>query len=178
MTELRWTPDQECRLVGAVRHVAVHAVLHHRRVFPEEWTPLLSVAADAGLARRCREVEAIAVGAVGIVAVAADQLAVPQRVGGELQRIGRHIAVASRAGPVLFRRVAHRVDGVVDAVAVGAGEIGLFMGTAGPAGAAVVGMALQTESILQIRPGVRANAEVDDGLAFGAIGKKALVVFA
>src|SRR6516165_1920186 len=44
LTEL-WPPQGEQRFViGAVRRMAIHAVLAHRRMLPEERTPLILVA--------------------------------------------------------------------------------------------------------------------------------------
>ena len=63
-------------------------------------------------------------------------------------------------------------------MAVRAGEPGLFVGAAGPAGAFVAAVAFQAQAVLQGRFGIAATAEVEDRLAFHASRQELPAVFA
>ena len=72
--------------------------------------------------------------AVRVVTVTAGELVFAHGMGGEFEQVGTHVPVTTEAPLRLPGLGAYPVDPVVNSVTVGAGEIGLLMGAAGPSG--------------------------------------------
>src|SRR6266540_5100113 len=115
---------QHLVVVGAVRVMAIQAVLAHRGVLPEEGAALLGVAGQAELIGVLRLDHLGARPVVRVVAVRAVHPALAHRMVRSPHGLGPHLGVAGEAGVARARRLQLRHGGprLVDAVTIGAGE--------------------------------------------------------
>ena len=176
LTELRCPAHQQRRLVGAVRQVANAAILAGGRVFPKKGALLFRVASETGLVGRLLAQQAVA--AMGVVAIPADQLMFAQRMGGQFEQVGAHFPVTVEAAASLPGLGAYRINAIVNAVAIGARDITLLVGAAGPTGAPIVFVTSEAEVVLQVSRGVGLAPEIENGLPFRAFAQHALAVLA
>ena len=79
LTQVRTRPDEELVVVGPVRLMTVQAALAHRRVFPEERSPLFGVTGVADLVDGIGIQQRPGRRAVRVVAVDAGHFAFGQR---------------------------------------------------------------------------------------------------
>jgi len=147
-------------------------------MFPEERSPLVVVATRTGLASSWPHVEFLAVGSVWVVAVAADELAFLQGMGGELQGVRSHLAVAGGADPVLPGLRTYGIGLGVYPVTVCTGHVPLLVRAPGPTRALVVLVAGKTHAVLKVGQGVPHSTEVKDRIALDAIGQDLSAVLA
>src|SRR5262245_13326186 len=85
LAETRLRHFQQLLVRGAMRVVAIAAVLHDRWVLPQEWAAFLRVAGEAGLIHGCSNKELVVGGAMRIMAARALHLALTDRHVGEAQ---------------------------------------------------------------------------------------------
>ena len=102
LTELRPPQGEQRFVVGAVRRMAIHAVLAYRRMLPEEWTPLVLVAGVALIVDGVGADQFLGLGSVRIVADGALQLKraafVLKQVPRALERRFAYVCVTSKTG--------------------------------------------------------------------------------
>lgn len=178
LTKLRRPSDKQRRLVRAVRRVADHAVLRRWRVLPQERPPLLGVAGDAGFVDPIAPSQRFANTAVGIVAIATNELTVAHRMRRALESIRQHIAVAASANIGLLRRRPHGVRLGVDAMTVATGQIRFLVGATRPMHALIGFVAGKAQSVLEPRLGIAPRPEVQHRFATGFVAQHSATVFA
>ena len=143
LTQERRTRFQQWRDVGAVRCVAICAILGRRLVLPQERTAFLCMAGIAGLGHRRLLEHLGAGGTVRIVTVRTDDLARIDRMGRYLVGIGALILVTGKADLGLRLSVAHLVDRCMYLVAVVARDLVVLVLATVPVGAVGAFMAAQ-----------------------------------
>lgn len=166
LAELRRSANQERGLVRPMRRVTERAILDDRRVLPQNRPPEFGMARQAGFACRRPDVELGVVGAVGIVAVAANELAVAQRMGGAFERIRRHVAVATPTGLILTGQRPNHIDFGVDGVTVRTRQFGPLVRASRPTCPFIGTVTLQTQPVLQGRFRIAPMSKVQHRLAF------------
>jgi len=153
-----WFEDlKELFMVRAVGLVAVGAALRHRRMLPQEGTPLLWMAAIAVVIDGVGLEELFGDRAVGIVAACAGHLPLAEGHVGGTHELCPALDVALSTGLDLggLGELTPLGDVLHDPMAVGASQVPQLMGTALPVETGGLLMALQTDRIaLRDRRGV------------------------
>lgn len=138
---------QQGGMVGTMGSVAIQAVVAGRRMLPEEGAALLGMAGIASLDHGVLGQELRTGGAMGIVAIRADNLAFLDGMVGITERLGALFLVAGEAHFALVGFFPHLVMLGMDLVAGGTGNVGVGMLAAGPVHPVAALVAVQTGSV-------------------------------
>jgi hypothetical protein len=157
---------QQRRVDGAVRRMAQAAVLGHGRMLPQKGTALVGVTGVTGFIQRRASQQHGRTRPVGLVTVAAIELAEPHRMIRGLEKFGAFLQVALETYVRLCHPVEHGIVRRVDGMAIGARNLARLVGTALPTDMVSILVALETHAILRFRGRSRFLAEIQDGRAF------------
>lgn len=127
-----WTHGQQRPDVGAVRRMAVSAVVHDGRVLPQEGAAFFGVAGIAGLVYRFLHQQFGSRGSVRIVAVGAGDLAFDDGMARETMNLGAHVLVTAETDFGLSQLVHHFLIRLMRFVAIRTGQAVGFMRAARP----------------------------------------------
>ena len=94
-----------------------------------------------------------------------------------LERVGRHVPMATPTGSILASHRPYRVRFGVDAVTVRTRQVRLLVRAPRPTCPFIGSMALQTQAVLQRCLGIASMSEIQDRLAFDAVRQNLAVVF-
>ncbi len=132
LAQHRWTHLQERCQIGAVRRVAVGAIVDYGGVLPEEGAALLRVTDVAGLIDRALHQETGTGRAVRVMAIGTRHFAFENRVPGEATDLCLLGLVATEADGSLRKLIEHSLCGRVSFVAIITGKTANLVRAARP----------------------------------------------